>query len=256
MGKHESKRKVKLRNVVLGSGSLALIMPLVPRTQEELLTMAEETMNYQPDILEWRVDYFDEVENEHAMKEALKALRSQIGDMALMVTPRHAEENGVRAIDPENKMNIFRWVIESRMVDIVDVELRYGTDYIGQIKEMCRQNNCALMVSYHDLERTPEEEEVFEKLKLEQEAGADVCKVSFVAQNYGDIDRLGRMIVKAKEEIIDIPIVSISASPIGTLSRVGGDIFGSDGTFVSNGKTHQIHIDDLRALRKTLELGY
>ena len=110
------------------------------------------------------------------------------------------------------------------------------------------------MISYHDLEGTPEEEEIIRKLQQEMERGADVCKVSFVAQNYGDIWRLGHAIRKAKEEEIPIPVVSISAGSLGTLSRIGAEAFGSDGTFVSVGRTHQIHIEDLRILRKDLGL--
>lgn len=250
----ESRRKVQLRDVVLGSGRPALILPLVPRNLRELQEMTEEALNCRPDILEWRADYFEEVEDCERVKEALALLRKMAGNSAILVTPRHVEENGVRAIGPEKKKEILRCVIQSRLADMVDVELRYEADFHAELRQLCRENGIALMISYHDLEGTPGEEEIIRKLQQEMERGANVCKVSFVAQNYGDIWRLGHAIRKAKGEEIPIPVVSISAGSLGTLSRIGAEAFGSDGTFVSVGRTHQIHIEDLRILRKDLGL--
>ena len=250
----ESRRKVKLRDVTLGSGRPALILPLVPRDREELRDMAQEAAAHRPDLFEWRADYFEAVEDREEVAEALRILRAAIGNGALLVTPRHAKENGVREISPERKEEFFRWVAESRLADMVDVELRYGGAYIGRIRRLCQENGTALMVSYHDLEKTPGEEEIREKMREEEAAGADVCKVSFLAQGYGDIWRLGRAVRNAKREEIAVPVVSISAGPLGTLSRIGAEAFGSDGTFVSVGRTHQIHIDDLRILRSDLGL--
>lgn len=249
-----SKKTVKLRNVVLGSGRLALIMPIAAKDMEETAALAKEFMPYRPDILEWRVDYFEQVENIPALLEAAEKLRETVGDMAVMVTPRHHLENGVREIQPEAKKEILLALIQSGLMDMVDVEMRYGADYIRDIRGACQKHRTALMISYHDLEHTPDSGEVLSLLQKEMELGADVCKVSFVAETYGDVDRLGKAVVQAKQAGIDVPIVSISAGPRGSLSRICGDVFGSDGTFVSTGKTHQIHIDDVRALRRSLEL--
>ncbi|WP_434311055.1 type I 3-dehydroquinate dehydratase [Hominifimenecus sp. rT4P-3] len=250
------RKTVKLRNVVLGSGSLALIMPIAAKDTEEVVSLAKEFEAYDPDILEWRVDYFDEVENIPILLEAAKALRETVGDRAVMATPRHKEENGVREIKPEKKKEILLALIRSGVIDMVDVEMRYGEAYIRSLQEECQKYGVALMVSYHDLQHTPDSAEIISLLKKEVELGADVCKVSFVAETYGDNDRLGKAIAEARTAGVDAPIVSISAGPKGTLSRICGDVFGSDGTFVSTGKTHQIHIDDVRALRKSLKLDH
>ena len=89
----ESRRKVQLRDVVLGSGRPALILPLVPRNLRELQEMTEEALNCRTDILEWRADYFEEVEDCERVKEALALLRKMAGNSAILVTPRHVEEN-------------------------------------------------------------------------------------------------------------------------------------------------------------------
>lgn len=255
MAECTGRKTVKLRNVVLGSGHLALIMPIAARSFEEVISLAKEFEPYDADILEWRVDYLEDLENLPALLETAKALREAVGERSIMVTPRHHEENGVREIKPEAKEKILFTLIRSGQIDMVDVEMRYGKSYIQNIRQECHRYGVALMVSYHDLKRTPDTPEVISLLQKEVELGADVCKVSFVAETYGDTDRLGKSIGKAREAGIDVPIVSISAGPKGVLSRICGDVFGSDGTFVSTGKTHQIHIDDVRALRKSLKLN-
>ena len=248
------KKKVRLRNVVLGSGHLALIMPVAAKDKDEVVALTKEFAPHDPDILEWRVDYFEEVENLPVLLETAKLLRKTVGDKAVMVTPRHKEENGVRDIKPEKKKEILFALIQSGTIDMVDVEMRYGKMYIQSIREECQKYGVALMISYHDLVHTPESPEIISLLQKEVELGAEVCKVSFVAETYGDNDRLGKAIAEARKDGVEIPIVSSSAGPKGTLSRICGDVFGSDGTFVSTGKTHQIHIDDVRTLRKSLKL--
>ena len=255
MKQYGSRQTVRVRNVILGDGKLKLIMPLIPRTAQELIEAAKEVLAYNPDILEWRIDYFENVENIPLLLAALQELRNIIQDAALMVTLRHPEENGVRQIDSEKKANILQAIIQSGWADMVDIELRYGKEYINALGEVAQKHGVKMIVSYHDLERTPDESEVLSILKQEQDMGADILKVSFVAQRYGDIAKLGTAIIHAKERIIQKPIISVSASQVGVLSRIGGDVFGSDATFVSCGKTHQIHINDLRILRQALKLS-
>ena len=255
MSKHVARKRVQLRKLTLGNGTLALIMPIAAKNKEEMLELADEFLPYNPDLLEWRIDFMENITDVPYILDALHDLRKKIADTPIMATIRHPEENGVQLIEDALKKRILLCLIESREVDMVDIEARYPEEYIKDIKKCCLTHHVALMVSYHDLEKTPDEETVFSILQKEVSLGADVCKVSFFANSYGDNGRLGLIIQKAKESDIEVPVISISAGPKGTLSRICGEKFGSDGTFVSTGRTHQIHIEEVRMLRRCLGLN-
>ncbi len=136
--------------------------------------MAKESVTYEPDILEWRMDYFDQGENISKVLDTARQLRMCVGDQAVMATLRHPEENGVREVLPGKKLKLLKALICSKTVDMVDVELRYGKEYISALKKVCRVSNTALMVSYHDLHHTPDDAEVLSILRQETGMGGQM----------------------------------------------------------------------------------
>ena len=50
---------VKIRNVVLGEGLPKIAVPNVGKTREEIISAAKEIIQAEPDLMEWRIDYFE-----------------------------------------------------------------------------------------------------------------------------------------------------------------------------------------------------
>ena len=79
---------VQVRNIKLGEGIPKICVPLVGKTNEEIIEEAKFLKNIKFDLIEWRVDYYENVEDIKKVNEILKELRKQIGDTVILFTFR------------------------------------------------------------------------------------------------------------------------------------------------------------------------
>ena len=86
---------VKVRNLELGAGIPAICIPNVGKTKDEIITLAKQYQDMHMDIMEWRVDWFEGVEDIEAVKAVLAEVRSALGDTPLLFTFRTKNEGGV-----------------------------------------------------------------------------------------------------------------------------------------------------------------
>ena len=53
---------VNVRNIIIGEGIPKICVPIVGKTKEELLSEVEVLNSVPVDVVEWRMDWFEEVE--------------------------------------------------------------------------------------------------------------------------------------------------------------------------------------------------
>jgi 3-dehydroquinate dehydratase-1 len=70
-------KTVTIKGLTLGEGMPKVCMPLVGGTVDELMSGADEVLELQPDIVEWRVDFFSQAENAARVLDTLKKLRQK-----------------------------------------------------------------------------------------------------------------------------------------------------------------------------------
>ena len=88
---------VKVKGITIGEGAPKICVPLVGGTLEQLKVEAgslQSSLEY--DIVEWRVDFYKDVENIEKVVIALREIRSIIPDVPLVFTFRSAKEGGER----------------------------------------------------------------------------------------------------------------------------------------------------------------
>ena len=88
------KNIVKVRNLKLGEGIPKICVPLVGKTNEEILEEAKNLKEIKLDLVEWRIDHYENVENIEKCKEILKELREELGETPILVTFRSKKEVG------------------------------------------------------------------------------------------------------------------------------------------------------------------
>lgn len=248
--RQQSKLQVTVRGAVIGGPKPLICLPLVGKTRATVLQEAETLVALQPDLLEWRIDAFDKVENKKDCLSLLKELRTTIGEVPLLFTCRIDLEGGLQQISQEKRLELIVASMESGDVDIVDVELCNDRGFIHSIKECARANNVKLILSYHNFKETPSEPFIYAKLVEAQTAGADISKLAVMPGNYGDVLTLLSATNKARNETVQIPIVTMSMGPEGAVSRLAGGLFGSDITFAIGMQASapgQIPIEGLRS---------
>ena len=245
----QSEIKVTVNDMVFGGPKPLICLQLVAKDQPALLQQAEALTPLNTDLLEWRIDAFDQVEEIESCMEALKALKKAMGAIPLILTCRIDSEGGFKTIAQPMRLDLITAAIASGETEIVDVELCNEPDFIDGIKKICRECGTKLILSYHNFEATPTETEIHDKLVLAQNVGADIAKLAVMPKDYGDVLTLLSATLKARTGAVKVPIITMSMGAEGGVTRVAGGLFGSDLTFAIGKESSapgQIPIGELR----------
>lgn len=248
----------KVRNLLIGEGTPKVCVSIIERTDEGILKVAKKLALSKTDIIEWRVDYYEDIENNANTAALLKKLRKITGEIPLLFTFRTSDEGGEREISGEKYISIIKNAIESGCIDLADVELFMYNNDAKPLFEAAKEYNVKIVGSNHDFEKTPEISDILSRLEKMQEIGCDIAKIALMPQKKEDVVRLISATVMADEKL-DIPIITMSMGRLGAISRIAGGTFGSTVTFASLDKASapgQMDIDKMKSILQIMsEVG-
>ncbi|MGC4020031.1 MAG: type I 3-dehydroquinate dehydratase [Muricomes sp.] len=248
-------KPVKVRNIEIGAGIPKICVPIIGVTRTEILSAAENICNVGADVVEWRVDWYEDIFDFAATEETLKKLRETLGDIPLLFTFRTSKEGGEKAVDTDTYVDLNEKAARTGLVDLIDVEAFTGDAAVEKIVKTAHRCGVKVIASNHDFQKTPDKEEIVSRLCRMQELGADIPKIAVMPQNKKDVLTL----LEATEEMTakhgDVPVITMSMAGTGVISRLCGEVFGSALTFGAVGKVSapgQMAVEDLRTVLKLL----
>ena len=239
---------VKVRNIEIGAGIPKICVPIVGVTREEILAAAENIKSTKADVVEWRVDWYEDIFDFTKTEATMQALREVLGEMPILFTFRTSKEGGEKAIETEAYVELNQNAAKTGLVDLVDVEAFTGDDVVKAVVETAHENGVKVIASNHDFHKTPAKEKIVSRLRKMQELGADIPKIAVMPQNKKDVLTLLAATEEMVSEYADRPIITMSMSGTGVISRLCGEVFGSALTFGAVGKVSapgQMEIEDL-----------
>ncbi len=225
------KKTVEVRNLKLGEGIPKICVPLVGKTNEEILTEAENLKTLKLDLVEWRVDHYKDVEDIEKVKEIFSKLRETDKDLPILFTFRSAKEGGEKEVSTEYYAKLNKNIAETGMVDLIDVELFTGDDVVIDIVDYAHEKNIKVVMSNHDFDKTPNKEEIIKRLCRMQELNADLPKIAVMPQSTTDVLTLLCATDDMVTKYATRPIITMSMAGLGVISRIAGETFGSALTF-------------------------
>ena len=180
-------KTVLLRGVEIGAGRPKIIVPIVGKTEQEILDKAAELVQAKPDVVEWRVDYFQGVGDVQRVVDTARELNEALGEIPILFTFRTKREGGEKEIGMEDYTALNRAVAQSSYVDAVDVEIFSGDEVVRKNIAAIHDAGAAVVGSSHEFHRTPEHAELIYRLRKMQDMGADILKVAVMPQNKADV---------------------------------------------------------------------
>lgn len=222
---------VVIRNVNIGEGMPKICVPIVGKTREEILMEAKEILNVPVDLVEWRVDYFESVFEMQKVVSLSAELREVLGDMPILFTFRTKREGGEKELKPRVYAMLNQMMIANGNIDLVDIEVFAEEKEVLSLVETAHKYGVKVVGSNHDFEKTPGKDEIIRRLCYMQSIGVDIPKIAVMPQNKKDVLTLLSATEEMVSEYADRPIVTVSMSKIGVISRMSGEIFGSAITF-------------------------
>ena len=201
-----------------------------------------------PDVIEWRVDYFEGIDDTAAVLATGRALRAAVGDAPIIFTRRSIKEGGEPiGIGDAEVVRLYDAVGACRLVDFIDFEMGNDPEHVRAVRESTRAHGARLSSSpqlrLYAARRVP-----VQRFLEAERLGADVAKVAAMPRDRGDVLTL----LAATEEAdgkARIPLISMSMGPLGSVTRMIGGVFGSSLSFaVGEGSSApgQMPIADLK----------
>lgn len=249
------EKVVKVKDVVIGEGLPKICVPMVGESLSELLEEANYLKNLDADIVEWRVDFFEHVTDIEKVKQALKEIRKVLNCKPIIFTFRSKREGGEKEISSEFYFELNKTAAETKVVDIIDIELFNEEKDINKLVETAHLNDIAVIISNHDFDKTPAKEEIISRIRKSKELGGDIPKIAVMPNSVEDVITLLDATRIVKEQYIEGPIITMSMAGKGVISRVSGELFGSALTFGAAKKVSasgQISVVDLRNIIEVL----
>ena len=250
------KKTAKIRNIVLGEGRPKICVPVAGVLYEDITGQMERIYrDYREiaDIIELRIDFFEDVFDNEKLLKLLENVRQIICDMALLLTFRSKREGGEKEISAEKYTELIKSVIDSGMADAVDVEAFFGDNILRDIADYSKGKKVAVIASNHDFDKTPDEADIVSRLKYMEGEGADVAKIAVMPQSKKDVAVLISALILADESLCT-PVIAISMGRLGAVSRVAGEVFGSCLTFGVADKASAPGQIEAGKLKEALEL--
>jgi len=242
---------VTIKSVTIGEGAPKLVIPLVGGTEEQIIEEAKLVKLFTPDVVEWRADFYEEVEKVESVTSLVKQLREIFKEELLMFTFRSHKEGGNKEISDAYYMELNKAVIQDRAVDLLDIELFNETAVLKSLVSAAKENGVYVIMSNHDFIQTPAKEEIVARLEKMQENGADILKIAVMPNSIADVLTLLEATNAMKMHDHNCPVVTMSMGKMGMISRLAGEIFGSALTFGSAkgaSAPGQIPADELRTV--------
>lgn len=250
-------KPITLRGQPVAGGKLPLICtPMVGRSLDALMAELAVVLPKKPDVLEWRVDYFEPLADTHAIIAAARAIKNQAGQLPLLFTRRSTLEGGEPITLTETQViALYQAVCESRCIDLIDYEMANDPAHIAQVRTFARANSVALVLSFHNFSETPAPDVLAAKFLLAEQLGADVAKVAVMPTDLDDVLTLLSATHQASQQL-QIPLISMSMGSYGAVSRLVGGVFGSALSFAvgaASSAPGQVPIEDLATVLAILD---
>ncbi len=249
------KKAIRIRNTEIGSGMPKICVPITGTTREEILSEASKIRDTSADLAEWRADWYEDVFDSGRTGKILEDLREILGGLPLLFTFRTLQEGGQKKVGREDYVRLNNMAVQSGRIDLVDVELSAGEEVVNAVVKTAGAHDVRVIVSSHDFHGTPSREEMISCMKKMQALGGDILKVAVMPRSREDVLTLLSATAEMAEKYADRPIITMSMSESGVITRLCGEEFGSAVTFGALGRASapgQMNVEDLAVILKLL----
>jgi 3-dehydroquinate dehydratase I len=187
----------------------------VPLSDVEVRCHAAAARPY-ADLFELRVDHF---ENRDLSSVCETCHEAATHGVPLLGTVRSAEEGGGIGLTETQRLRLFEAIVP--VVDAVDIEL--GSAVRSDVIALARKHGRPVIISYHNFDHTPADDNLVAMIGAAKEQGADIVKLAVTARSMDDTDRtLGVLRAHRSDGLI---VVAMGAH--GAMSRVFFPLVGS-----------------------------
>lgn len=229
-----------------------ICVPITAGTLADLKRHLSSIVAKKPDVIEWRADYFKEIDQ---FDKAMNLFKTEASHIPLIFTLRDVTEGGIIAHSEAERITFLESIADSGFFDFIDIEWFAPKALIERAKILRLDKGFKLILSNHDFEKTPEQSDIVSRLEQMKHSGADIVKVAYYANSERDALSLLEASLIAGESN-QIPQIVLSMGPLGIITRIFGYQYGSVLSYavgINSSAEGQLPIEALREFWKYLQ---
>jgi 3-dehydroquinate dehydratase-1 len=224
-------KNVQVKNVVFNDSLPKICVPVTCISESEILDNFNELNNTDIDLAELRADYFEFARDRFKVISLLEKIR-KLYHKPLLFTLRTKKEGGASEITADYYFELNNSVIEGKLADMIDIEFFSQPEEINHTIDLAGKNQVKTILSSHDFLKTPSAEEIITILNKMINCG-DIAKIAVMPNSEEDVLTLLSASLKLKKEKKG-PFIAIAMGPLGIISRISCELFGSCMTYASH----------------------
>ena len=248
---------IRIKNLEIGQGRPKICALIIGEKEEEIFDLAERSNAAACDLVEFRADFYENVQDIEQLKDLLIRLR-EIVKKPVIFTFRRFEEGGKIKVPLSYYIQVLKMVSEGGFAEIVDVEQSVVEDDASLIP-MLKELGVHVILSLHDFNSTPTYTEILKNFLNMEKMGADIIKVAYMPNSKKDVLSLINATEEMTSNYSSCPVVAISMGHLGMITRILGEFIDSAISFASITRASapgQINIDNLEAVLKVIHDNY
>lgn len=248
------QKKVELS--ALAQLPVKTIVPITAKTKEQAIAQAKVIVaNQDADLAEFRIDLLDFAADSKQVISLGHELKKILGDKPMIATIRTHNEGGKLTISDADYGKTYQAYLKQPFMDMLDVEMFRDQQVVKNTVKLAHDKKVLIVMSNHDFQKTPSEDEIVKRLLKQDELGADILKIALMPQSKQDVFTLMNATLKVSQQSKK-PLLTMSMGKLGTISRIATANMGGSFSFGMIGEASapgQIDVTQLKQFLKTVQ---
>ncbi|MDC5221285.1 type I 3-dehydroquinate dehydratase [Acinetobacter baumannii] len=232
------------------------IVPITAKTKEQALAQAQVIANTaDADLAEFRIDLLSFASDTKQVIALGHELKKILGNKPMIATIRTKNEGGQLEISDADYGKTYQAYLKNPFMDWLDVEMFRDQKVVSEIVQKAHQKKVLVVMSNHDFQKTPSQDEIEKRLLKQDQMGADVLKIAVMPKSKQDVFTLMNATLKVSQQIPK-PLLTMSMGQLGTISRVATANMGGSYSFGMIGQASapgQIDVTKLKQILQTVQ---
>lgn len=230
------------------------IVPITAKTKEQALAQAQVIANTaDADLAEFRIDLLSFASDTKQVIALGHELKKILGNKPMIATIRTKNEGGQLEISDADYGKTYQAYLKNPFMDWLDVEMFRDQKVVSEIVQKAHQKKVLVVMSNHDFQKTPNQDEIEKRLLKQDQMGADVLKIAVMPKSKQDVFTLMNATLKVSQQTTK-PLLTMSMGQLGTISRVATANMGGSYSFGMIGQASAPGQIDVTKLKQILQI--
>jgi 3-dehydroquinate dehydratase-1 len=256
LNKDISPATYHVKNLNIGEFPVKTIVPITAKTKQQALEQAQMIAeNPNADMAEFRIDLLDFASDTKAVIALGKELNQVLKNKPLIATIRTANEGGKLKVSDAEYEKIYSEYLKQPFMQLLDIEMFRDQTRVEKLTQRAHQKNVLVIMSNHDFDKTPAQQDIEQRLLKQDQMGADILKISVMPKSKQDVLTLMNATLNVSRKSKK-PLLTMSMGRLGTISRIATANMGGSMSFGMIGEASapgQIDVAQLKQFLKTVQ---